>query len=220
MVLAALRARAHLASSLRAMPTFDAEDLTGREPYFLLTSLVVPRPIAWVSTLAADGTANLAPHSYFNVISSQPPIVHFTSTGEKDSLRNCRATGEFVVNVVSRELLEPMNLTSADFPADVSEFAWAELETAPSARVAPPRVARAKAALECRVVDVVSKGNGNMVFGEVLGFFVADDVWRDGRVDPEVLQPVGRLAGSAYAPLGEVLKIPRPTWAELSGDDD
>jgi flavin reductase (DIM6/NTAB) family NADH-FMN oxidoreductase RutF len=199
------------------MPNFDASDLTGREPYFLLTGLVVPRPIAWVSTLSADGTPNLAPHSYFNIISSAPPIVHFTSSGEKDSLRNCRATGEFVVNIVSHDLVEPMNLTAADFPPEVNEFDWAQLEAAPSTRVEPPRVARAKAALECRVVDVVSKGNGNMVFGEVVHFVVDDAIWRDGRVDPELLAPLGRLAGTAYSAPGKVFKLPRPTWSQLTG---
>lgn len=197
------------------MPTFDTEQLSGREPYFLLTSLVVPRPIAWVSTLADDGTANLAPHSYFNIISSAPPIIHFTSSGEKDSLRNARATGEFVVNVVSRDLVEPMNLTSADFPPDKSEFAWAELEQAASDRVQPPRVARARAALECRVRDILSMGNGHMVFGDVVRFHVADAIWLDGRVDPTALDPVGRLSGTAYAAQGEVFKIPRPTYDEL-----
>jgi flavin reductase (DIM6/NTAB) family NADH-FMN oxidoreductase RutF len=202
------------------MPHFDAEDLTGREPYFLLTGLVVPRPIGWVSTLSTDGTPNIAPHSYFNIISSRPPIVHFTSSGEKDSLRNCRATGEFVVNVVSHDLVEEMNLTAADFPPEVSEFEWAQLETAPSSRVQPPRVARAKAALECRVVDIITKGNGTMVFGEVVHFAIDDAVWRDGRVDPELLAPVGRLAGTAYSAPGAVFKIPRPTWAELSEGGD
>jgi flavin reductase (DIM6/NTAB) family NADH-FMN oxidoreductase RutF len=200
------------------MPTFDPAELPGKEPYFLLTGLVVPRPIAWVSTLSEDGVANLAPHSYFNAISSDPLIVHFTSTGEKDSLRNCRATGEFVVNVVSRDLIEPMNLTAADAPPEVSEFDLAGLAQAPSERVAPPRVARAKAALECRVVDIHSLGNGNMVFGQVLLVHVDDTVWRDGRVDAELLDPVGRLSGSAYATLGDVVKIPRPTYADLAGD--
>lgn len=201
------------------MPTFDPADLSGREPYFLLTSLVVPRPIAWVSTLAADGTANVAPHSYFNVISSAPPIVHFTSSGEKDSLRNVRATGEFVVNMVSLDLVEEMNTTAADFPPDVSEFEWVGLETAPSEAVKPPRVARAKAALECQVVDIISKGNGKMVFGEVLRFQIDESIWRDGRVDPELLDPVGRLSGSAYSAQGKVFKILRPTYAELTRRD-
>jgi flavin reductase (DIM6/NTAB) family NADH-FMN oxidoreductase RutF len=197
------------------MPIFDTEQLSGRDPYFLLTGLVVPRPIAWVSTLTEAGTANLAPHSYFNVISAQPPIVHFTSSGEKDSLRNVRATGEFVVNIVSLDLVEEMNLTAADFPPEESEFDWAGLAREPSDRVRPPRVARARAALECRVRDIVSMGTGHMVFGDVLRFHVDDEVWRDGRVDPEALNPVGRLAGSAYSAQGKVFKLPRPTWEEL-----
>lgn len=203
---------------LPAMPTFDPAELPGREAYFLLTSLVVPRPIAWVSTVSADGTPNLAPHSYFNAISSDPLIVHFTSTGVKDSLRNCRDTGEFVVNVVTRDLLEAMNLTAANAPPEVSEFDLAALAQAPSHRVRPPRVARARAALECRVVDMVAKGNGTMVFGEVLHVVVDDDVWVDGRVDPARLDPVGRLGGSAYATLGEVVRLRRPTYDDLVTD--
>jgi flavin reductase (DIM6/NTAB) family NADH-FMN oxidoreductase RutF len=202
------------------MPSFDPTELPGRAPYFLLTALVVPRPIAWVSSLSESAVVNLAPHSYFNAVSSDPLIVHFTSTGdrEKDSLRNCRASGEFVVNVVSRDLLVEMNLTSADAPPEVSELDLAGLATTPSLRVRPPRVARAKAALECRVVDIISKGNGNMVFGEVVHIVVDDSVWREGRVDPVLLDPVGRLAGSAYATLGEVLNIKRPTYAELTAE--
>ena len=102
-------------------------ELEGREPYFLITSLVVPRPIAWVSTLSKEGVPNVAPHSYFNVISSNPWIVHFTSTGEKDTLRNARSTGEFVVNLFGRDLVEKMNFTSADFPPEEDEFEWAGL---------------------------------------------------------------------------------------------
>jgi flavin reductase (DIM6/NTAB) family NADH-FMN oxidoreductase RutF len=194
------------------VPELNPEDLEPRGVYFLLTSLVVPRPIAWVSSLSEDGSRNLAPHSYFNMVSSKPPVVHFTSTGEKDTLRNVRATGEFVVNVVSEDLLEPMNLTAAEFPPDEDEFAWAELEVAASATVKPPRVAAAKAALECRVRDIQAIGNGNMVFGDVVHVHVDDSVWVDGRVDPALLSPVGRLAGWNYAPLRDVVRIPRPTW--------
>jgi flavin reductase (DIM6/NTAB) family NADH-FMN oxidoreductase RutF len=199
------------------MPEIDPADLPPREVYFVLTGAVVPRPIAWVSSLAADGTPNLAPHSYFNVISSDPPIVHFTSTGVKDSLRNVRATGEFVVNIVSRELTEAMNLTAANFPPDEDEFTWAGLATAPSKRVAPPRVARAHVALECRLRTVLSMGNGNMVFGDVVHLFVDDAVWRDGRIDPGLLQPLGRLGGALYTTVGPetLLRLPRPTWDEV-----
>jgi flavin reductase (DIM6/NTAB) family NADH-FMN oxidoreductase RutF len=197
------------------MPSFDPATLPSREAYFLLTSLVVPRPIAWVSSLDAEGQRNLAPHSYFNAISSDPPIVHFTSTGVKDTLRNVRATGEFVVNVVTEDLAEAMNVTAADFPPGEDEFAWAGLDTAPSAVVKPPRVAAAKAALECRVHQILSLGNGNMVFGDVLHVWVDDAVWRDGRVDPDALRAVGRLAGSSYMRVGGTYKMPRPTWADL-----
>ena len=194
----------------------DPRNLEGRAPYFLITSLVVPRPIAWVSTISAEGVLNLAPHSYFNVISSNPWIIHFTSTGEKDTLRNVRATGEFVVNIVSRDLVEKMNRTSADFPPEESEFEWAGVTPEASTKVGPPRVAAAPAAFECRVEDIVSKGNGHMVFGDVLLAHVDEDVIRDGRVDPHLLKPVGRLGGSLYADASEGLfDLKRPTWADL-----
>lgn len=200
------------------MPHFVPEDLAPRAAYHLLTSLVVPRPIAWISTLSEDGTRNLAPHSYFNVVSSDPPIVHFTSSGQKDTLRNARATGEFVVNVVSRDFVDAMNVTAASFPPGEDEFSWASLETAPSTVVAPPRVAGTKAALECRVREVLPMGNGTMVFGEVVHFYVAEDVWRDGRVQPELLKPVGRLSGSDYAFVEEIHRLPRPTVEDVRGE--
>lgn len=194
----------------------DPASLSGREPYFLLTSLVVPRPIAWVSTLSEEGTRNVAPHSYFNIISSAPPIVHFTSTGEKDTLRNIRATGEFVVNIVSADLARPMNLTAADFPPEEDEFEWAELDSMPSTVVAPPRVSRARAALECKVNRIVSLGNGNMVFGDVVRFHVDEAVMRDGRVAPDLLRPIARMGGSMYSDAAAGLfEIRRPTWANL-----
>ena len=204
------------------MPEIDPADLAPREVYYLLTGVVVPRPIAWVSSLAADGTRNLAPHSYFNAISSNPPIVHFTSTGVKDSLRNVRATGEFVVNIVSRQLAEPMNFTAADFPPDEDEFAWAGLDAAESRKVRPPRVAQAKAALECRVRTVLSMGNGNMVFGDVVHLHVDDAVWNDGRVDPALLEPLGRLGGSGYTTVGPetIMRMPRPTWDDVRRTHD
>lgn len=200
------------------MPSFDPGGLRPRESYFLLTSLVVPRPIAWVSTLSEAGIRNLAPHSYYNIISSHPPIVHFTSSGQKDTLRNVRATGEFVVNVVSHDLLEAMNTTAADFPPGEDEVAWVGLDTLPSDTVDPPRVAAARAALECRVREELSMGNGTMVFGDVLRVHVADHVWRDGRVATDLLQPVGRLSGGGYTLVDEVVHLPRPTWEDLQGE--
>jgi flavin reductase (DIM6/NTAB) family NADH-FMN oxidoreductase RutF len=200
------------------MRAIDPGEQSPRETYRLLTQLVVPRPIAWVSTLAEDGTRNVAPHSYFNIISTAPPVVHVTSTGEKDTLRNVRATGEFVVNIVTRELLEPMNLTSADFPPHEDEFDWAGLESAASTVVKPPRVAAAKAALECRLRRVLEIGNGRMIFGDVVMVHAADELWEDGQIPPERLDAVGRLGGRAYLMTDEVTRLDRPRWADLGED--
>lgn len=198
------------------MITMDLTELSGRRPYYLLTSLVTPRPIAWVSTVSGEGVTNLAPHSFFNAISTAPPVVHFTSTGVKDSLTNCRETGEFVVNVVSKDLMEQMNITAADVPPHESEFEWASLASEPSIKVSPPRVAAAKAVLECRVHSIVSIGNGNMVFGDVVCVHVDEAVMTDGRVDPRLLQTVGRMGGAAYTATAEGLfDLKRPTYAEL-----
>lgn len=192
------------------MPSFDPADLSDGDVYVLLTSLVVPRPIAWVSTLSSEGTGNLAPHSYFNVISSAPPIVHFTSSGAKDTLTNVRATGEFVVNVVSVDLLDQMNATSARWEAHLDEFDAVGLERAPSATVSPPRVAAAPAALECTVRTILSMGNGNMVFGDVRHIWVADRVWSEGQVDIAALAPVARLSGSQYMLPTAIVERARP----------
>jgi flavin reductase (DIM6/NTAB) family NADH-FMN oxidoreductase RutF len=194
----------------------QGDDLQGREAYFMLTSLVVPRPIAWVSTISTTGIRNVAPHSYFNAISSNPLIIHFTSTGVKDSLTNARATGEFVVNIVSKDLVEEMNLTAANFPAEEDEFEWAGLEAVPSRFVAPPRVGASKAAFECRVVHIQELGNGSMVFGEVVAIVVDESVMRDGRVDPALLEPIGRLGGSSYTDAARGLfDLKRPTWEDV-----
>jgi flavin reductase (DIM6/NTAB) family NADH-FMN oxidoreductase RutF len=198
---------------------FDPSRFEDREGYFLLTALVVPRPIAWVSTVSADGARNLAPHSYFNAISSDPLVIHFTSTGVKDSLRNVRATGEFVVNIVSAPLAESMNLTAANFPPGEDEFAWADLATASSTTITPPRVAGAAAAFECTVNRIVSIGNGHMVFGDVTHLVVDENVMRDGRVAPELLDPIGRLGGSWYTRAAtDLFKMKRPTYDELRAD--
>ena len=194
-------------------------ELQGKEAYHLLTSLVVPRPIAWVSTLSTKGIRNVAPHSYFNAISSKPLIVHFTSTGTKDSLVNACETREFVVNIVSRDLAEPMNLTAADFPPDEDEFAWAGLEAAPSRTVKAPRVAAAKAAFECKVVHTVELGNGSMVFGEVQLVVIDEAVMREGRVDPELLAPIGRLGGSTYTDAARALfDLKRPSYEDVKDE--
>lgn len=188
----------------------DLAALDERERYFLLTSVVVPRPIAWVSTLDAQGTRNLAPYSYFNACSATPPIVHFTSTTSRDSIANVRATGEFVVNVVSEDLAPAMRVSSAALYSGEDEFEVAGLRTVPSRTVAPPRVAGAKVALECRLRQLLEMGEGTMAFGDVLHVHVERSVWREGRVDPELLRPVGRLSAPYFTTVSDVYSLELP----------
>lgn len=197
----------------------DPADWPARDVYFVMTGLVVPRPIAWVSTLGADGTRNVAPHSYFNLVAHDPPHVVFSSAGLKDTVRNLGGQPQFVVNIVTMDVVEPMNFTSTDFPPGEDEFAWAGLTPVASQRVAPPRVAEAKAHLECEVVDLVRAGNGHVVVGEVVHLHVDPSVWVQGRVDPELLDPVARLSGTSYARLGDVFTLPRPRWQDVEGTD-
>lgn len=197
--------------------SLDPASLDHTAAYHLLNSLVVPRPIAWVSSVGERGVANLAPHSYFTVLAPDPPTVCFSSGGEKDTLRNVRFTGDFVVNVVGEELAAAMNLTSADFPSDESEFVAAGLTPLPSDQVSAPRLAEAPAALECRLLQVLEIGRtpNYVVIGEVVRFHIAAPFWRDGRVDIAAIRPVGRLAGAGYSYTRELFRMERPTYAGL-----
>jgi flavin reductase (DIM6/NTAB) family NADH-FMN oxidoreductase RutF len=160
---------------------------------------------------------NVAPYSYFNLMGSDPPYVAFGSTGIKDSLRNLRAVPEFVANIVTMHLLERMNFTSGDFPHEEDEFDWACLTPAPSAKVRPFRVAEAKAHLECEVAQIVTDRNTNIVLGRIVHAHVDPSVWKNGRVDPELLDPVCRLSGSGYASLGDLVNVRRPQWKHIEG---
>lgn len=180
------------------------------KPYQLLTGLVIPRPIAWVSTTDAQGRTNLAPHSFFTVASADPPIVQFTSVGRKDSLRNIEANGEFVVNLASRAQLEEMNLTAATLPPAESEFDHAGLTAEPSRVVRPPRVAGAPAVLECRLERVIEVGNSFLVLGRVVHAAVVEQALEGDRPIEATLDPLGRLSGSRYSTFGEVISLRRP----------
>ncbi len=182
-------------------------------------ALVAPRPIGWISTLDAEGRANLAPYSFFNALADSPPLVMYASNGRKtgvdeakDTLANLRATAEFVVNVVPFALRDAMNLSSAPFPAGDDEFARAGLTPAPCRVVAPPRVAEAPAALECRlwrVVDLPGEANA-MAIGEVVGVHIDEAALADGRVDVTRFQPLARLGYRDYAAVREVFALDRP----------
>ena len=176
--------------------------------YKLLIGSVVPRPIAFVSTINPEGAFNLAPFSFFTVASSHPPVLVFTVGNRatpdprKDTLRNITITREFVVNMVSEEIGEKMNLCSGDYPPEVDEFEVSGLTPIPSDLVKPPRVAESHVNMECRLLYTISMSGltngGNLVLGEVIRFHVDDTLVSNYRVDPDKLRAIGRMGGSGY----------------------
>ncbi len=187
----------------------------GKAIYPWLTSVVVPRPIAWVSSLSADGVDNLAPHSFFTVAGIDPPVLAFTSVGEKDTLRNVRATGEFVISVCTESLIEQVNLTGTNFPGEISEFDAAGVAREPSLNVRPARVAESPVAMECRLVDTKEFGICTMVFGEVVHLAVAEEVLRDDRPAIDLLRPVARLGSNEWSTIGAVTSRNRRPYSEV-----
>ncbi|MEU1039127.1 flavin reductase family protein [Streptomyces sp. NPDC005551] len=187
--------------------------------YKLLTAVVVPRPIAWVSTLTGDGrTANLAPHSFFTVACTDPPIVQFTSVGRKDSLRNVEETGEFVVNFAPEGLLEQINATATDFPSEEGEFDAVGIEREPSLRVRPPRVAASPVALECRLHATLCLGNSTVVLGRVVHAAVRADTVVDGHPRIDLLRPLSRLGKNEWGTLGEIRDLARIRYSDWPQD--
>lgn len=200
----------------------DPGELGHQAFYKILTSVVVPRPIAWVSTRSRDGVDNLAPHSFFTVSCMDPPMVQFTSVGRKDTLRNVLETGEFVVNLACEPLFEKINATGTDFPAGLSEFTEVGLSTEPSATVAPPRVAESPVALECRLEHALELGDSTVVIGRVLHASIDEDVFttdaRGNRLpDVERLRPLARLGRNQWATIGKILDITRIRHADWPG---
>jgi flavin reductase (DIM6/NTAB) family NADH-FMN oxidoreductase RutF len=178
--------------------------------YPWLTASLIPRPIAWVSSRSADGIDNLAPHSFTTVAGVEPPTLCFVSVGHKDTLANVRATGEFVLNIGTEALLLAMNDSATNFPDWVSEFDAAELQREPSATVAPPRVASAPIAFECRVSGEHEIGDCVMVFGEVLHITAsAHVVAADGLPDALAVAPLARLGRAEWAALGKITALSR-----------
>lgn len=178
--------------------------------YPWLTATVVPRPIAWVSSVSPAGELNLAPHSFFTVASAQPPVVQFTSVGHKDSLHNVRDTGEFVVCLSPRALTREINATSTGFAREHSEWEAAGVRPEPSTAVRPPRVADSPVALECRYAGEHSFGTSVVVFGEVVLIAVRRSVIAaDGLPDPQLLDPVSRLGRDQWSTLGTVFSLRR-----------
>jgi len=187
-------------------------------PHSPFNALVVPRPIGWISTLSRAGVVNLAPYSFFNIVSGYPPFVMFASNPRKDSQRNAEETGEFVANMATWDLREEVNATSADFGPMVSEPQRVGLEMIACRQVKPPRVARAPVALECKyskTVELVSadgkKNPSAVVIGEVIGIHIDDSVIVDGRVDVTRMKPIARLGYMDYCVVESLFSIQRPS---------
>lgn len=207
-----------------SMFTVNPAECESRQIYKLMTGIIVPRPIALVSTIDANGVVNLAPFSFFCGVGSIPPTVLFCpalrSLGSpeagqrKDTLRNVEETGEFVVNVVSDAIAAAANASSAEVPPDVDEFRLSGLTPVASLVVRPPRVAESPAQMECRLLQVIytsrEPGGGVIVLGEVVRFHVRGDLLEDFRVDPAGLDAVGRMAGNTWVRTRDRIELIRP----------
>jgi flavin reductase (DIM6/NTAB) family NADH-FMN oxidoreductase RutF len=188
--------------------------------YKLMIGGVVPRPIAFVSSLNPSGVRNLAPFSFFNAVCSNPPTVLFTTTirkdgTEKDTLNNVEATREFVVNIVSEDFAVAMNTASAEVPPDIDEFVLSGLTPVASECVKPPRVKESRFSMECRLTQIVrinprQPGGGNIVIGEVVLFHIADEIIDNFRIDPDKLNAIGRMGGPTYSRTRDRFELIRP----------
>jgi flavin reductase (DIM6/NTAB) family NADH-FMN oxidoreductase RutF len=204
-------------------------ELPHRELYNILISAVVPRPIAWVSSLSASGQPNLAPFSFFNAVCSKPPLLAFApgmraprrpavETGgdweQKDTLRNVRETGEFVINLVTYELAEAMNLTSGDYDSSVDEFELAKVASASSKVVRPRRVAESPVSFECKLHQILDFNpepeGGSLVIGQIVLIHINDEHIKQGRLDRNSLDLIGRMGGMQYTRTTERFEIVRP----------
>jgi len=187
-------------------------------PFDPFKAIVSPRPIGWISTISSNGVPNLAPYSFFNAISSDPHLIAFSSAGWKDTIANCQATGEFVFNVVTQDLLSSMNQSSQSIPSDESEFDHCGLEMRGSQFVSPPRVAATPAALECRVVEIkqLSDIDGKLsqswlTIGQVMGLYIDPDfITEEGRFDTTKAQIPTRCGYMDYMEPGRLFELERP----------
>jgi len=201
-------------------------DLSHSELYGILLNSVAPRPIAWVSTISATGNLNLAPFSFFNVVCTDPPLLGFApglrrrkeanvSRGEaKDTLRNIRETKEFVVNIVTYDLAEAMNISSGEYDASVDEFELAKLTPHPSKVVRPPRVSQSPVSFECRLHQILdfssAPTSGSLVIGKIVSIHMGDAHLKDGKLDRNSLDLVGRMGGTQYTRTTQRFEMVRP----------
>ncbi|WP_203340199.1 flavin reductase family protein [Planococcus beijingensis] len=200
------------------MISIDPEQNEERDNYKLLIGSIIPRPITFVTTQSEAGVVNGAPFSYFNIVSSNPPMVSISiqrPTGElKDTARNIYGNGEFVVHIVDRDNVGKINETAASLPPSESEVDMAGLTKVPSAKVSVPGIKESKIRMECRLVESVPFGGdgpgSDLFIGKIVQFHVDEAIYENGRIDPRGLDAVSRLAGSSYAAIGEIFSLERP----------
>ena len=198
---------------------FDPQELEQTAIYKLLTGIIIPRPIGWISTISEDGINNLAPFSYFNAVGDDPPHVMFSTVhsnnSNKDTLNNVLATKQFVVNMVTEDLVAQMNMTSQPISANESEFELAGLTPIASSLVLPPRVKESKITMECEMVhhyklENSKTGGATIVIGKIVLFHIDESVLLDNyKINLETYKPIARLAGSNYSKLGDIFSIKR-----------
>src|SRR5690606_6095598 len=200
----------------------DPLNMTAKQNYKLLIGSVVPRPIAWVSTLSPEGIANLAPFSFFTVVSRNPPMLAF-SVGEgveeragtvKDTLQNIRENGEFVINIVTAPLANEMAKSGEHLSREIDEFEYTGLTAAESIEISVPRVLEAPVNMECKLHDIIQLGDDHLVIGRLVKFHVKDELYQNGRINLEKLAPIGRLAGN-YAPVETIFSLPTENLEDI-----
>lgn len=193
---------------------FDPSALPPREMYRLMISCIAPRPIAFVTTLSREGVSNLAPFSFFNGVTSEPPVLSIAVArkrdgSKKDTWLNIEETGEFVVNVVVPELMDAVIVGARELPHGVSELELSKEPTLPSVKVKPPRLANSPVQLECALLKIVEVEGTGLILGRIVMAHAKDDVVSDGRVDPRKLTFVGRLGGDSYCRVGDLFERKR-----------
>lgn len=193
----------------------DSAGQSAHDNYKLLIGSIVPRPIAFVTSVDEAGRVNAAPFSFFNIVNDSPPMVMFSCIRKeggvmKHTPRNIAATKEFVVHIVDEDNVAAINHTSINAPDGISELELAGLTALPGQVVGVPRVKECKISMECQLVQIVELGHADMIIGEVLGFHVDDELLHGGRIDVLKLKPVSRLAGASYAAIGRTFELERP----------
>ncbi len=199
--------------------SIDPALLSERENYKFLIGSIIPRPIAFVTTISKDGILNGAPFSYFNIVSSNPPMISLSiqrSSGrQKDTARNINDSRQFVVHIVDEQNVEKINKTAANLPPEQSEIELANLSPVDSVRISVPGVKEAKIRMECSLEHSIALGGSDtpgcdFIIGKVVQFHIESDIYENGRIDPRGLAAVSRLAGNNYAKIGEIFEIERP----------